>query len=276
MSDVLIVIGSGAIGLAIARRVGSGKKLVLADLDADKASALAAELAESGFDINAAKVDVTSAASVDSLIRNASEMGPVSGLVHAAGVSPSNAPSKVVFEVDLYGTALVLDRFGDAISRGGAALVISSQAGHRLDPLSLTDRKALATTHPEDLLGLPILDPERFPNSLKAYRLAKHAVALRVMAEAARWARRGVRLNCISPGIVMTPLAQRELSGPQNEQYNLMIDATIDGRVATPDEIGNLGAFLMGAESRFITGADILIDGGVTAAHWYGDLDLDW
>jgi NAD(P)-dependent dehydrogenase (short-subunit alcohol dehydrogenase family) len=209
---------------------------------------------------------------VRALVDQAARTGPVTGLIHAAGVSPSQASPATILRVDLYGTALVLEEFGDVIERGGAGVVIASQSGHRLPPLSVEQSRALATTPADELLGLPFLQPDHVTDSLHAYQLSKRGNSLRVMAEAVRWGRRGARVNTISPGIVITPLARDELTGPRGEGYRRMIEVSAVGRAGTPDEVGTVGALLMGPDGGFLTGSDILMDGGVTAAYWYGDL----
>ena len=182
----------------------------------------------------------------------------------------------MILKVDLYGAALVLETFGPRMAAAGCGLVVSSQAGHRLAPLPEDTMRALATTPTDDLLHLPVLSPDRFATSLHAYQLAKRAVALRVMRESVRWGRRGARLNCLSPGIVMTPLARKELRGDSASTYRQMIERSSAKRAATPDEIGKVGAMLMGPDGAYITGSDLLVDGGVSANHWFGDLPLDW
>ncbi|RFF28132.1 MULTISPECIES: SDR family oxidoreductase [unclassified Wenzhouxiangella] len=272
MGDVIVVIGSGSIGQAIARRVSAGKQVLLADLQRENADAVARVMADAGFDVRPTTVDVTSRASVDALVEEAVALGDVSGIIHSAGVSPSNAPPEVIFKVDLYGAAVVLEAFGNVIARGGSGLVVSSQAGHRLGALPPEEASALATTLADKLLDLPMLQPDRVTDSLRAYQIAKRGSSLRVQAEAVGWARRGARLNAISPGIVVTPLSRKELNGPHSQDYRRMIEVCAAGRPGTPDEVGNLGALLMGPEGQFISGSDFLMDGGVTAAYWYGDL----
>jgi NAD(P)-dependent dehydrogenase (short-subunit alcohol dehydrogenase family) len=272
MADVVVVIGAGSIGQAIARRVGAGKRVLLADLRQDNAEAAAKVLGDAGFETRVATVDVSSRASVEALVQAATALGEVTGLIHAAGVSPSQAPPQVILKVDLYGTALVLEAFGAIMARGGAGVVIASQSGHRLPALSPEENAALATTPTEDLLALPMLQPDRVSDPLHAYQLSKRGNSLRVMAEAVRWGRRGARINTISPGIIFTPLARDELQGPRGAGYRRMIEASAAGRGGTPDEVGTMGALLMGPDGAFITGSDILMDGGVTAAYWYGDL----
>jgi NAD(P)-dependent dehydrogenase (short-subunit alcohol dehydrogenase family) len=189
-----------------------------------------------------------------------------------AGVSPSQASPETILKVDLYGTALVLEEFGNVVARGGAGVVIASQSGHRLGPLSVEQNKALATTPVEELLGLPFLQLDQVKDSLHAYQLSKRGNSLRVMAEAVRWRKRGARINTISPGIIITPLANDELRGPRGPGYRRMLEISAAGRAGTPDEVGHVGALLMGPDGAFITGSDFLMDGGVTAAYWFGDL----
>ena len=271
--DTIVIIGPGQIGQAIARRVGVGKHLMLADLKLDNANFAAEILANAGFDVSTTTVDVSARASVESLVALASARGNITGLVHAAGVSPSQAPPAVILKVDLYGTALVLEQFGNVIARGGSGVVIASQSGHRLPPLSVELNAALATTPVEQLLALPFLQPDQVTDSLRAYQLSKRGNSLRVMAEAVRWGKRGARVNTISPGIIITPLARDELNGPRGAGYRRMIELSAAGRPGTPDEVGSVAALLMGPDGGFISGSDFLMDGGVTASWWFGELN---
>jgi NAD(P)-dependent dehydrogenase (short-subunit alcohol dehydrogenase family) len=272
MNDVVVLIGAGQIGQAIARRVGVGKHIVLADMRADYANAAAEIFKDAGYDVSTKTVDVSSSEAVESLAANAAKLGRVTGLIHAAGVSPSQASIETILKVDLYGTALVLEEFGKVIAKGGAGVVISSQSGHRLPALTPEQNKALATTPVEQILALPFLAPSQVKDTLHAYQLSKRGNSLRVMAEAVRWGERGARINTISPGIIMTPLARDELTGPRAEGYQRMITLSAAGRAGTPDEVGTVAALLMGPDGGFITGSDFLMDGGVTAAYWYGAL----
>ena len=272
MRNVVVVIGAGSIGLAIARRVSAGKHVLLADLRVETAEAAARVLAEAGFAVSTAQVDVASRPSVAALVAAATARGEVTSLVHAAGVSPSQAPHETILKVDLYGTALVLELFGEVIAAGGAAVVIASQSGHRLSALTADEDKALATTPTEDLLALPMLAPDKVVDPLHAYQISKRGSALRVKAEAVRWARRGGRVNTISPGIIMTPLANDELAGPRGDGYRRMLSLSPAGRAGTPDEVGTVAALLLGPDGAFITGSDFLMDGGVTASWFFGEL----
>jgi NAD(P)-dependent dehydrogenase (short-subunit alcohol dehydrogenase family) len=272
MKNVIVVIGAGSIGQAIARRVSAGKHVLLADLKQESADAAAKILADAGFENSTATVDVASRDSVHALVERAIALGDVTGVIHAAGVSPSQASPAMILRVDLYGTALVLEEFGNVIAAGGAGVVIGSQSGHRLPGLSAEQNASLATAPADQLLALPMLQPDRVNDSLHAYQLAKRGNSLRVMAEAVRWGKRGARVNTISPGIIFTPLARDELSGPRGEGYRRMIDGSPVKRGGTPDEVATVGALLMSPDGGFITGSDFLMDGGVTAAYWYGDL----
>ena len=272
MTNVNVVIGAGLIGQAIARRVSAGKHVLLADLRQENADAAAQVLSDAGFEVSTAIVDVSSRTSVHALVGTATAIGTITGVIHAAGVSPTQASPETILKVDLYGTALVLEEFGDVIAQGGAGVVIASMSGHRLPALTPEQDKALATTPADELLALPMLQPGQVTDPLRAYQVAKRGNSLRVMAEAVRWGKRGARVNTISPGIICTPLAKDELAGPRGPGYRRMLELSPAGRIGTPDEVGSVGALLMGPDGTFITGSDFLMDGGVTAAYWYGEL----
>jgi NAD(P)-dependent dehydrogenase (short-subunit alcohol dehydrogenase family) len=272
MKQVIVVIGAGSIGQAIARRVSAGKHVLLSDIKEANAEAAAKTLTNAGFEVSTATVDVSSRKSVEALVKTATALGEVHGLIHVAGVSPTQASPETILHVDLYGTALVLEEFGNVIAAGGSGVVIASQSGHRLPALTAEQNEALATAPVEELLKLPMVQPDQVKDSLHAYQIAKRGNSLRVMAEAVRWGKRGARVNTISPGIIITPLANDELQGPRGPGYRKMIETCAVGRAGTPDEVGTLGALLMGPEGAFITGSDFLMDGGVTAAYWFGEL----
>jgi len=274
MEDVLVVIGPGSMGSAIARRVGAGKHILLADLREENARAAEQALLDAGFEVSTATVDITDRKSVRALAQKAAGIANVTGLVHAAGASPSMSRPEMIVRVDLYGTAVVLEEFGEVVASKGAAVVIASQAGHRLPALTPEEDAALATTPAEALLELPLLQAERLGDTLHAYELSNRGKTLRVRAEAVRWGRRQARVNAISPGIVMTPLSRAELSGPHGDGYRRMIQACPARRAGTPDEVATVAALLMGPEGAFITGSDVLMDGGATAAFFYGGLEL--
>ena len=268
--SVVVLVGSGSIGQAIARRVGAGKHVVLADLRLEAAETAAKLLEDAGFETSAVQADLASRESILALIDHARGFGPITNLVNAAGGSPSQAPGATILKVDLYGTSVLLEEFGKAIAEGGSGVVISSQSGHRLPALPEDQNDALATAPTEELLSLPFI--ASITDTLKAYQYSKRCNVLRVMGEAPKWAKRGATVNSISPGIVITPLASDELRGPRGEGYRRMIAGMPAGRAGTPDEIGDLAEFLMSSRGRWITGSDFLIDGGCTASYHYGEL----
>ena len=268
--DVAVLVGAGSIGQAIIRRIGAGKHIVLGDLRIENANAAAKVLEDSGFETSAIAVDISSRESILKLIEHAQKFGNIKNLVNAAGVSPSQAPVEAILKVDLYGTAVLLEEFGKVIAEGGSGVVISSQSGHRLGALSEEENAKLATTPTEELLELDFL--KKITDTLKAYQYSKRCNVLRVMYEATRWGKRGATINSISPGIIITPLANDELKGPRGEGYRKMLEASPTGRAGTPDEVGELAEFLMSKRGKFISGADYLIDGGTTASYWFGDL----
>jgi NAD(P)-dependent dehydrogenase (short-subunit alcohol dehydrogenase family) len=270
--DVTVVIGAGSIGQAIARRVSAGSHVLLADVRLEGAERAATVLADAGFAVSTASVDVSSRDSVRALAERAAELGTVRVLIHAAGVSASQADIAQILAVDLYGTAVVLAEFGSVIGAGGAGVVIASQSGHRLPALTPEQDHLLATTPVDELLALPMLDSEALSDGLHAYQIAKRANVLRVQAEAVRWAERGARVNAISPGIIITPLARDELDGANGAGYRRMLELSPAGRAGTPDEVAALAELLLTDRGAFITGSDMLIDGGSTASHFYGAL----
>ncbi len=270
MKEVAVLIGSGSIGQAIARRVGAGKHVVLGDLKIEAAKAAAEILENAGFETSTVAVDISSRESILNLIEHAKKFGTIKNVINAAGVSPSQAPVSAILKVDLYGTAVLLEEFGKIISEGGSGVIISSQSGHRLGALTEEQNTALATSPTEKLLELDFI--KAITDTLKAYQYSKRCNVLRVMYEATNWGKRGATINSISPGIIITPLANDELKGPRGEGYRNMLKASPAGRAGTPDEVGDLAEFLMSSRGRFISGADFLIDGGTTASYWYGDL----
>jgi NAD(P)-dependent dehydrogenase (short-subunit alcohol dehydrogenase family) len=271
MTHVIVIIGSGGIGVAIARRQGFGRTILLADFNERVLADAAGELRAAGYTVETQIVDVTSRVSVEALVRNATALGSVLQLVNTAGLSPNMAPPDRVLAVDLYGSALVFEAFGNVIAAGGAGLVISSMAGHMMPPLTPEQNRALAFTPADALLALSFLK-DAVPDSMLAYMMAKRANYLRVQAEAIRWGERGARVNAISPGIVATALAQHELNSPIGEVYRAMIAASPAKRMASPDEIATAAAYLLGTDAGFVTGSDLLIDGGVIAAMFAGRL----
>lgn len=268
--DVVVLMGAGLIGVACARRVSAGKHLVIADLNEDTAKAVAKDLYNAGFETSSIKADLSSRESILNVIEEAQKYGKITNVINAAGVSPSQAPINKILEVDLYGTAVLLEEFGKVIEPNGSCIVISSQSGHRLKALTPEENELLALTPTEELLSLDML--KKISNTLEAYQYAKRCNVLRVASEAVKWGKKGSRVNSISPGIIITPLANDELNGPRGDNYKKMLESAPAKRAGTPDEVGDLCEYLMSRRAEFITGADFLIDGGATASYWYGDL----
>lgn len=272
MREVMILVGAGQIGMAIARRMGYGKKLVIGDKKLENIKAIEKTMKDAGFDVTTLEMDLSSRESIQNLIAEAQKYGEIAMLVNAAGVSPSQASIETILKVDLYGTAVLLEEVGKVIKAGGVGVTISSQSGHRMPALTQEADKQLAITPTEELLGLSILQSENIKDTLHAYQIAKRCNEKRVMAEAIKWGEKGARINSISPGIVVTPLAIDEFNGPRGDFYKNMFAKCPAGRPGTADEIANVAELLMSDKGSFITGADFLIDGGATASYFYGPL----
>lgn len=268
--DISVLIGAGSIGQAIIRRVSAGKHVVLADYSIENAERAAKTLEDAGFECSTIRCDLGSKEDILRLVEFATSKGDVTNVVNAAGVSPSQAPVAEILRVDLYGTSVLIEEFGKVIAEGGSCVIISSQSGHRLPALPEEQNRALAMTPVDELLQLPFLTA--IDDTLKAYQYSKRCNVLRVMYEATRWGKRNATINSISPGIIITPLANDELHGPRKDGYLKMIEGMPARRAGTPDEVGDLAEFLMSSRGRFISGSDFLIDGGCTASYWYGDL----
>ena len=270
--DVMILTGAGQIGMAVARRMGYGKKIVIGDKKPENAQAVAKIMNKAGFDAEAMEMDLSSRESIKNLIAKAQEYGDITMLVNAAGVSPSQAPIEAILKVDLYGTAVLLEEVGKVIKEGGVGVTISSQSGHRMPALTPEEDEQLAGTPTEELLNLEILQPENIKDTLHAYQMAKRCNEKRVMAESVKWGEKGARVNSISPGIIVTPLAIDEFNGPRGDFYKNMFAKCPAGRPGTADEVANVAELLMSDKGAFITGSDFLIDGGATASYFYGPL----
>ena len=270
--DVVVLTGAGQIGMAIARRIGFGRKIVIGDRRIENAQAIAKIMTDAGFDVEAVEMDLSSRASILRLIERAQEFGEIGALVNAAGVSPSQAPVETILKVDLYGTAVLLEEVGKVIREGGAGVTISSQSGFRMPALTPEQDELLATTPTEELLKLDMLQPENIRDTLHAYQMAKRCNEKRVMAEAVKWGERGARLNDVAPGIIVTPLAIDEFNGPRGDFYKNMFAKCPAGRPGTADEVANVAELLMSPAGAFITGSTVLIDGGATASYYYGPL----
>lgn len=270
--EVMIVTGAGQISMAIARRVGYGKKIVMGDKNIENAKAIATTMNNAGFDVEPVEMDLSDRESIKKLISKAQEYGKITMLVNGAGVSPSQAPIEAILKVDLYGTAVLLEEVGKVIEEGGVGVTISSQSGWRMPALTAKEDEQLATTPTEELLNLDLLQPENIKDTLHAYQLAKRCNEKRVMAQSVEWGKRGARVNAIAPGIIVTPLAIDEFNGPRGDFYKNMFAKCPAGRPGTADEVANVAELLMSDKGAFITGSTFLIDGGATSSYYYGPL----
>ncbi|MEK1397420.1 SDR family oxidoreductase [Limosilactobacillus fermentum] len=270
--EVMIVVGAGQILLAIARRMGYGKQILLGDKSEGNAKAIGKVLEEAGFDVTTTVMDLSDRASIQAMVKKATSMGPVKYLVNGAGVSPSQASIETILKVDLYGTAVLLEEVGKVIEEGGAGIVISSQSGFRMKQLTPEEDRQLALTPTEELLDLPLLAEENIETTLQAYQLAKRCNEKWVMGESVKWGARGARLNDIAPGIIVTPLALDEFNGIRGNFYKNMFAKSPAGRPGTADEVADVAELLMSDRAQFITGATFLVDGGATASYYYGPL----
>lgn len=270
--EVMLVTGAGQISMAIARRIGFGKKIILGDKKIENANAIAKIMNEAGYDVVPFEMDLSSRESILAIIAEAQKYGEIKYLVNGAGVSPSQAPIEAILKVDLYGTAVLLEEVGKVIAEGGCGVTISSQSGWRMPQLTAEQDHQLATTPTEELLSLAILQPENIRDTLHAYQLAKRCNEKRVMAECVKWGQRGARLNDIAPGIIVTPLAIDEFNGPRGDFYKNMFAKCPAGRPGTADEVANVAELLLSDKGAFITGSTFLADGGATASYFYGPL----
>ena len=272
MKNVMLWVGAGQIGMAIARRMGAGMKIVVGDKRNENAQAIAKTMNEAGFDVVPMETDLSSRTSIQALIAEGQKYGEIKMLVNAAGVSPSQAPVEAILKVDLYGTAVLLEEVGKVIAPGGVGVTISSQSGWRMPALTAWQDEQLATVPTEELPSLDFLHPENIRDTLHAYQLAKRCNEKRVMAESVKWGERGARLNAIAPGIIVTPLALDEFNGPRGDFYKNMFARCPAGRPGTADEVANVAELLMSDKGAFITGSTFLMDGGATASYFYGSL----
>ena len=269
---VMLVTGAGQISMAIARRIGFGKKIILGDKKIENANAIAKIMNEAGYDVVPFEMDLSSRESILAIIAEAQKYGEIKYLVNGAGVSPSQAPIEAILKVDLYGTAVLLEEVGKVIAKGGCGVTISSQSGWRMSQLTAEQDRQLATKPTEELLSLDILQPENIRDTLHAYQMAKRCNEKRVMAECVKWGQRGARLNAIAPGIIVTPLAIDEFNGPRGDFYKNMFSKCPAGRPGMADEVANVAELLMSDKGAFITGSTFLIDGGATSSYYYGPL----
>ena len=270
--NVMLLSGAGQIGMAIARRMGYGMKIIIGDIKIENAEKISKIMKDAGYDAEAAEMDLSDRNSIKSFIAKGQNYGDIKMLVNAAGVSPSQASVQTILKVDLYGTAVLLEEVGKVICSGGVGITISSQSGKRMPQLTAQEDAMLACTPTEELLSLKLLQPENIKDTLHAYQIAKRCNEKRVMAEAVKWGNRGARINSISHGIIVTPLAIDEFNGSRGDFYKNMFAKCPARRPGTADEVANVAELLMSDKGAFITGTDFMCDGGATASYFYGPL----
>ena len=272
--EVIALLGAGSMGTAIVRRIAAGRKILLGDISEAKLAEAQKNLQYSGYDVETMKVDALNKENVIDFAEKAAELGDVMYFIDSAGASPNQADPQHIMDLDLIATSYAIDTFGQVIARGGAGLVIASQTGYMGPNMDDETETILATTPAEKLKDLPQLQPDKIDNVGIAYIMSKRVNQLRVRTAAATtWGDRGARINTISPGVIVTPLAYDEFAAA-GEGYQKMIDASPAKRTGSSDEIAAAGAFLLGADAAFITGTDLLIDGGVIAAMKSGRFQL--
>lgn len=274
LNEALAIVGVGGMGVAVAHRLGAGRAIVLGDVNHAQLDSVAADLSDAGHSVHTCHVDVTSRTSVSEFARLAVSCGPVTRVVHTAGLSPEQASAEAVLAVDLLGVALVLEEFGNVIEPRGAGVVIASMAGYFQPSIPPDVEQQLSTLPADELLALPACSPAAITSSQQAYPFAKRANQLRVAAAARAWGLRGARINSISPGVISTAMGRQELSGQSGESMRAMINSSATGRIGTPDDIAIAAEFLLSDAASFITGIDLLVDGGVVAAVRTGTLAL--
>jgi NAD(P)-dependent dehydrogenase (short-subunit alcohol dehydrogenase family) len=273
--EVVALLGAGSMGMAIAERVAQNRIVLLGDISEKALTAASEKLRYSGYEVETMQVDASDKASIYAFAKKAAELGPVKYYIHTAGASPNQANPQHIITLDLVGSSYALDAFGEVMTRDGAGILISSQTGYMLpEPLSNEEEWALTMTPADELANLDMLSPDKIVNSGIAYIMAKRANQLRVRKAAIDWGKRGARINTISPGVVVTPLAYDEFRAA-GEGYQKMIESSAMHRVGNPAEIANAAQFLLSDQASFITGTDLLVDGGTIAAIKTGNYQLN-
>lgn len=263
LTDVVVVTGAGGMGTACARRLGSGRSLVIADYDGAKLAREAEILEADGYSVVAHEVDVADRSSVDRLAAAAGALGPLRTLVHTAGLSPTMATADRVLEVDMLGTDHVLAAFSPFAVNGTVAVCIASMAGY-LSGLSPREQHTLATVPTEKLREA--VGPVSELSFGAAYSIAKRVNQLRVEQAAATWGARGARVVSISPGIIATPMSRREIDMGNGDAMQQQLALSPISRIGTVEDISSAVEWLASPAAAFVTGCDLRVDGGVTAA----------
>lgn len=271
--EVVALLGAGSMGTAIIKRISTNRTILLGDINEENLKARADELKYNGFAVETQVVDALDVTSLVEFAKKASELGSVKYFIDTAGASPNQASPEHIINLDLVATSRAIDVFADYIAEGGAGLIISSQTGYMMDlPPEIESQIALTPT--EELKDLDFIKNDATANPGIAYIVAKRANHLKVRTAAATsWADKGARINSISPGIIVTPLAYDEFEAA-GDAYQEMINSSPAKRVGTSEEIARVAEFLLSDDSSFITGIDLLVDGGVIASMASGRYSL--
>ena len=272
--EVIALLGAGSMGTAIVRRIAAGRKILLGDISEENLEKVAHDFTYSGYDVETMVVDALKKESVTAFAKKAAELGDVMYFIDTAGASPNQAKPEHILALDMVGTGYAVDAFGEVMAKGGAGLIISSQTGYMF-PIPNDIELEILKTPTEELMDLPFIQETAMSNSGLAYMIAKRVNHLQAQkAAATTWKQRRARINTISPGVIVTPLAYDEFAAA-GEGYQQMVDASAAERCGTSDEIAEAGAFLLGEHAGFITGTDLLIDGGVIASIRTGEYSLN-
>ncbi len=271
--EVIALLGAGSMGTAIARRFAAGRKILLGDISEKNLEKVSHDLQYSGYDVETMIVNALEKSSVESFARKAASLGPVKYFIDTAGASPNQTSPEHILKLDMVGSGYALDAFGKVMAAGGAGLLISSQTGYMMRIPDDVEQQILATPT-EELMNLPYIRETAMQNTGFAYIIAKRVNHLQAQkAAAGLWKERRARINTLSPGVIVTPLAYDEFAAAGNN-YQGMIDASAAMRTGSSDEIAEAGAFLLGEHAGFINGTDLLIDGGTIAAMRTGAFSL--
>ena len=271
--EVTALLGAGSMGCAIVRRIAAGRTVLLGDISEENLERAARDFRYGGYAVETMRVNALERESVGAFAERAASLGPVKFFVDTAGASPHQTNPEHILKLDMLGTGYAVDAFGKVMAQGGAGLVISSQTGYMF-PIPYETEQEILRTPTEELMELPFIRETAVRNSGTAYMIAKRVNQLQIMrAAATAWKARRARINTVSPGVIVTPLAYDEFAAA-GEGYQRMVDASAAERCGTSEEIAEAGAFLLGEHAGFITGTDLLIDGGVIAAIRTGQYKL--
>lgn len=261
-----VIIGAGGMGAAIAHRLAKGRQLWIADFSETGLAAVVRSLRDEGHTVEGHQLDIVDFRAVAKFAKAAAIAGHIDAIIHTAGLSPTQAKTKRIFEVDVLGFANVMEAFYQVASEGTAFVGISSMASY-LAPegfLSQALQVHFATAPLDKILVHPELDIET--ENMMSYSIAKMGNRLRVQATARAWGSKGARINTISPGVIATPMGDLEWKGESGKHMRAMVEGSASHRKGTSDEIAGAAVFLVGPDSTFITGTDILVDGGVVCS----------